>query len=368
MKSLIKIIIIICCASLKSYAQSEVKEDQPLISIQGKPAESCCANGSCCNGSQTPLGVMTDHVHPKGEWMVSYSFMDMMMKGNRTETAKTEELTLYNKGYMMAPATMSMQMHMAMLMYGVNNRLTLMAMFGYVSYDMTMNMQYVMQMPGMPAPSSSMATVSSGSGDTKLSALYNFSHKETSRFIGSLGFSLPTGSIKAKGLTMLGADQRLPYDMQPGTGSVSIAPDVTYVSQKGKFIFGVNGGADVKLNYNTLGYRQGNVYHATTWGSYGFLPYLSGSLRAEVIVADKISGVDSVIAIPVYEQFDPTTSTAHYGGKWGNLYAGLNFHFKKTALKKFQFQFEYGMPVYENLNGPQMSVHANLMAGVSYKF
>ncbi len=366
MRSISNLLLFCCCtAASVAYAQ-QTEQEQPLIKAGKEVPGSCCAAGNCCNGSQTPIGVMTDHVHPKGEWMASCMYMNMAMKGNRTGTSKTSDDTLF-KQYMMAPETMTMQMHMVMLMYGITDRLTLMGMTGYATSSMSMNMPGVMMMPGMSEPSMTMQCKSSGFTDTKLSALYNFSKKESARIVGSFGVNVPTGTIRAKGLTMLGAGQRLPYDMQPGTGSVSILPDFTYVSQYKLFSFGVNAGADLKLNKNSIGYKAGNIYHTTAWASCKFLPFVSGSLRAEGLWVEKITGSDPEIAIPVYEQFDPTTSTSHYGGTWGNAYVGLNFHINKPVLKNFQLQFEYGMPVYENLNGPQMSIHSNLVAGLLCK-
>jgi hypothetical protein len=362
-----KLMLLCCCiAPLYGHAQ-ETGAIESLIKTEKTSGGACCTNGSCCDGSQTPAGVMSDHIHAKGAWMASYTYMNMMMKGNRTGTAKTDDKALYHDNYMMAPETMTMQMQMAMLMYGVTNRLTLMAMGGYTTYKMAMGMEMAMQMPGMAEASMNMSTHTSGLADTKISALYNFSHKETSRFIGGIGVSLPTGTIRAAGTTMLGNDQRVPYDMQPGTGSYSIIPDITWVRQSGNFSYGANAGADIKLNKNTLGYKQGNLYHATAWASYRILPFVSG-LLAEGITTDKISGVDSAIAIPTYLQNDPTTNTDHYGGKWGNIYAGLNFHLNQRVLKNFQLQIEYGIPIYENLNGPQMSAHSTMVATLQYKF
>jgi hypothetical protein len=360
-----KLMLLSCCiASLYGHAQ-QTDGIEALIRTK-KTSGACCTNGGCCDGSQTPAGVMSDHIHAKGAWMASYMYMNMMMKGNRTGTAKTDDKALYHDNYMMAPETMSMQMHMGMLMYGVTDRLTLMAMGGYTTFKMSMGM--AMQMPGMTEASMNMSTRTSGLADTRISALYNFSQKETSRLIGGLGVNLPTGTIRATGSTMLGNDQRVPYDMQPGTGSYSILPDITLVRQAGNFSYGANAGADIKLNKNTLGYRQGNLYHATAWAGYRFFPFVSTSLRAEGIMTDKISGVDPVIANPTYQQYDPTTNTAHYGGKRGNIYAGLNFHFSERIVKNLQLQVEYGMPVYENLNGPQMSVHSNMLATMQYRF
>jgi hypothetical protein len=351
---------------LHGYAQET--NEEPLIKATSKKG-SCCTSGSCCNGNMTPAGIMTDHIHAKGEWMVSWSYMDMEMKGNRTGTAKTSDSAMYAKGYMMAPTTMSMRMHMAMVMYGLTDKLTLMGMGGYVSYDMKMAMPGMMIMPGMTDPSSTMGMTSSGLTDTRLSALYNIPQKnERTRLIASVGVNIPTGSIEAKGPTVLGANERLPYNMQPGTGSWSVQPDLTYVLQAGKWNVGVNAGGDIKLNFNSLGYRQGDQGHGTVWAAHDVFKFMSASVRGEYVHTYRIAGSDSVLAIPVYEQLDPTTSTRHYGGEWLNAYVGLNFHTNVRILEKFQLQAEYGLPVYEKLNGPQMSVHSSLAATLQYRF
>ena len=62
-----------------------------------------------------PIGVMGDHTHGKGEFMASYRFMRMGMKGNRTGTeAESTEDVLAD--YMISPTEMVMSMHMLGLM------------------------------------------------------------------------------------------------------------------------------------------------------------------------------------------------------------------------------------------------------------
>ena len=38
--------------------------------------------------SHGPIGVMADHTHHKGEWMLSYRFMHMDMKGKYTSSRR----------------------------------------------------------------------------------------------------------------------------------------------------------------------------------------------------------------------------------------------------------------------------------------
>ena len=88
-----------------------------------------------------PIGVMADHRHKKGEWMTSYRFMHMDMSGNRdgTDSLSPEEIvtTVANpfanppmmpSTLRVVPTDMPMQMHMVGGMYGLSDRITLMAM------------------------------------------------------------------------------------------------------------------------------------------------------------------------------------------------------------------------------------------------
>ncbi len=363
-----------CILSVCSYAQQD--DQKTPISLPTESKDKSCDGGCCCAGnSQAPLGIMTDHIHDKGTWMLSYTYMKTQMQGNRMGTSEASDATVY-KNYMMAPETMTMNMHMAMLMYGVTDRLTLMAMGGYMTTNMNMNMDskggYMFmngQLMYMPAGTSmGMQSSSAGFTDTKVSALYNFSPKANQRIIGSLGLSAPTGTITATGTTMLGDNERLAYDMQTGTGSYALDPDFTYARKHGLFYWGANAGADIKLNYNSLGYKDGNLYHASAWAGYQFLPWVSGTLRAEGDHAGMISGSDKVVANPIYQSNDPTTVTANYGGSWVNMYIGLNFHIMKPVLNKFRILAEYGMPVYQNLNGTQSALKSNLYTGLQYSF
>ncbi|MEI8280028.1 MAG: transporter [Bacteroidota bacterium] len=348
------LLLISCMLSINSGAQ------------QMDTAE-CKTTCTCGMGTFTPLGIMTDHVHPKGEWMVSYTYMNMMMNGNIIGDKKTSDNTVYQK-YSMAPESMSMQMHMLMLMYGLNDRLTMMLMQGFTMGNMSMNMDPNMpNMPGMTPGDTRMSTLSSGFTDTKIFGLYMLADKENYRVVASMGINIPTGTIRATGTTMLGNNQRLPYNMQVGNGNWGIMPDVTYMHQCNKIAWGTDAGADIKLANNSLGYRQGNVYHITIWGSYKFLSYVSGSLRAENVIWDRISGSDPAIDIPIYVKSDPTANTANYGGNVTNIYAGLNFHFPYKVFEKMNLLLEYGMPVYQNLNGTQMANLCNLQIGLQYK-
>jgi nitrous oxide reductase accessory protein NosL len=130
------------------------------------------------------------HTHPAGMWMTSYKYMHTNMSGLQDGTTSVPvneviPMTGTRYGYMMAPTRMTMDMHMLMVMYGLTDRLTLM---GMATYQMnTMDMLMNMGMGNRAEPP--MRT--NGFGDTELRGIYQINKY----LVGSLGLSIPTGSI-----------------------------------------------------------------------------------------------------------------------------------------------------------------------------
>ena len=77
--------------------------------------------------SHAPLGVMGDHTHEAGEWMLSFRAMRMVMDGNRTDTARVPADGVL-VGYPVTPLRMPMDMYMVGAMYAPTDRLTLVGM------------------------------------------------------------------------------------------------------------------------------------------------------------------------------------------------------------------------------------------------
>jgi len=339
--------------------------------------DSACTMFDCCRpDGHAPLGIMTDHIHGKGEWTISYSYMNMQMKGNQVGESKVSDSQVFSN-YIMSSNTMSMQTHMLMGMYGVSDRLTIMGMFSYMLNSMTMNMTpsmtAMMNMPGMNMGNMSEQSMqdmqhskTSGLGDTRIYGLYKIMDKKRQRIIAGLGINLPTGSIHENGTTLLGPEQRLPYMMQLGSGTYDLLPNITYVGQKAAISWGAYAGANIKTMNNGEGYHWGNEYNASAWIGYKFLPFASASVRVEGIYTDAIMGYDPHIVILMNN--DPNSNTNNYGGEKMNVYLGLNLYKYKSELKGARLQIEYGMPFYQNLNGPQMSAKSTVMAGVQYIF
>ena len=205
------------------------------------------------------------HTHPAGMWMANYRFMHVNQRGlrNGTTDVPVENVTPEgNKpfGFMMAPTSMTMDMHMVMVMYGLTDRLTLMGMGTYLTneMEMVMNMGMGMGMGNRPEPP--MRT--SGIGDTELRGIYKINHS----LVGSLGVSIPTGEINQDFETM-GMTFRAPYDMQLGSGTVDLKPALTYtaLSDDAKWNWGGQASYTYHIDRNGNGYSLGDNAKVISW-------------------------------------------------------------------------------------------------------
>jgi len=301
------------------------------------------------------------HTHPAGMWMANYKYMHMVQNGlrNGTTDVPVENATpVGNKpfGFMMVPTSMTMDMHMVMVMYGLTDRLTLMVMPTYLDNRMEM----VMNMGMGNKPDSPMKT--SGLGDTELRGIYKINEYLT----GSLGLGIPTGDIKQDFVTM-GTRFRAPYDMQLGSGTVDLKPALTYtaLSEDAKWNWGGQAGFTYHVDHNSSGYSLGYSAKVTGWLQRALGPATTW-LRAAYNYTGSINGSDPEIdklLDPVSGAPTPDADPGNYGGHRFDGFAGVSY-----AAGPFSIGVEAGIPLYQNLNGLQLKNDWYLTAGVQGMF
>ena len=324
---------------------------------------------SChCIRNLTPAGVMISHVHPKKEWMVSYRYMQMGMDKPIQGMNTVSELDIYNT-YLAYTPSMQMDMHMVMGMVGITNRLTAMVMLNYTSNSMEMKMlgNHTHAMSGMSMPANSgMRMNTNGLGDSKLQLLYGILKNSITQVVLNMGASIPTGSFQQKGITddLFYAGSRLPYMMQLGSGSWDITPGITYVTQKSKVAFSAQVQGIVRLNKNKAGYRFGNELSATTWLGYNWWKGLGSSVRLEGTWLGKIAGFDPT----VYAYNEIAANSNNYGGIRIQGLIGLSYQFEEGFVANHRLAVEYGLPIYQIVEGIQNKLKQTWMASWSYSF
>ncbi len=333
-----------------------------ILKGQTAKPEEVCSNHSCCGSNDpTPASVMMSHIHPKNAWMFSYKIMAMNMDGVISGTKDINKNDVF-VNYLMSPDKMQMNMHMFMAMYGVSDKLTVMAMLNHNTTDMNMSIftASAHHHAGSAASDSSTAhfMTTSGIGDLKLSALYSLINVPTRQLFVNLGMSIPTGKTNIKGASddVMCPNKTYPYSMQLGSGTFDFSPAINYVSQFGKLTYSAQLSSVVRTGYNSLGYKLGNEANLNAWLAYQWLPFLSSSVMIEGNMSDKISGLDPTL----YAFNELSANTSNYGGSRVNLAVGSVIQLKKGLLKNNRLAFDYSLPMYQNLNGIQMKFNHTL--------
>lgn len=294
-----------------------------------------------------PIGVMGDHAHKQGEWMFSYRAMHMDMDGNRDGTSRTSTSEVLSD-FVVSPTKMTMDMQMFGVMYAPSDDLTLTLMVPYVELEM----DHVNRM-GIK-----FTTKSSGLGDLKFGGIYTLGRWHNSSLLANFSVSLPTGSNTEEGLTPIGK-VRLPYPMQPGSGTYDFLPGFTYLAQNGHYSWGAQGIATIRTGKDE-GYRLGNRFDGTLWLAKNLSTSLSVSARLSGETWGKIKGSDDRISqslMPMGMGPFPSVPTAIpnlRGGNRINVLIGANYYIRSGFAKGHRLALEVGAPVYQNLDGPQL--------------
>ena len=317
-----------------------------------------------------PIGVMADHAHKKGEFMLSLRVMHMEMDGNQIGTEEvspdTIVTTVPNRFFGMpgqpptlriVPTDMRTDMVMLGAMYAPSDAVTLMVMGNYLEKEM----DHTTYMGGMGTNvRGTFQTNPKAFGDTKVAALVPLlghptaGSMDTDELTLKAGVSLPTGSTDetAQILTPMGGTPtvRVPYMMQAGTGTFDLEPALTYKGRRGKLGFGAQASASIRINDNKWGYAFGDTYEGTAWLSYRAAQWLSLSARVKGRTMGQVEGIDPSIMGPVQ-----TANPDFQGGERVDVLGGINLVGTHGPLAGHRLALEVGMPVYQDLNGPQMA-------------
>ena len=306
--------------------------------------------------SHAPIGMMGDHTHEAGEVMFSYRLMHMFMEGNRygTDRLTTDEVTMMGRpvpgGYLVAPESMSMWMHMFGFMYGWNDTVTLTLMVPYLNNSM----DHVTRMGGK------FTTRSEGFGDIRFGSLWRLWAVEAPsigahRFHFNLSMSVPTGSIEPTDRTPMG-NIRLPYPMHLGSGTFDFYPGITYGGEMGRATWGIQAIGTLRAGNNSNDFSKGDAYTINVHGAYEVIPdTLSGSVRLSWNHWEAYDGMDPAIRMRnpmmMNQRIVQTAFPDLLGGQRLDVLFGLNVLFPDFMGLENRLAVEGGVPIYQYLDG-----------------
>ena len=300
--------------------------------------------------SHAPIGVMSDHRHKKGEFMLSYRFMDMQMEGNRIGDDRVTDRSIIGTGaapgrFLVVPTEMPMRMHMLGGMYGLSDKVTLMAMVSYLDTSMD----------HLIRNSRTFTTESSGFGDSRVGAIIGLLDHVQHKIHLGINASLPTGSTSERSDTPARADAFLPYPMQLGSGTYDFLPSITYTGSVESLSWGGQVSATIRAGKNDESYTLGNRLATTAWLAKDLSSSLSVSFRLNYQDWGQIDGANPALN-PMMIQ---TANTSLQGGERLDGSLGINYLFKNGH----RLAFEYAEPLSQDLNGPQLETDSVLTLG-----
>lgn len=204
--------------------------------------------------------------------------------------------------------------------------------------------------------------------DVALNGVYRVYQDGLQRVQLSLGFSLPTGNNVANFDRFVLPDGnarrvRAFYGMQLGTGTYDWLPGVVYAGNTGPWSWGGAYRGRFPFGPNDEDYRWGDLHELHGWGGYTWLPGLTTTLRASASFQGPIRGFDARIrgpAVPANPRF--------YGGERAEIFAGATISGRFIGYDAWTLGLEGGVPVHQDLNGPQIMKDWQASAQLRVKF
>lgn len=318
----------------------------------GKPMAQ--SNEHSCHSSNegltVPISIMGNHVHAKGTGMVSLNGMFMAMKDNISGYSPIANEEIFNT-YQVAPQSMSMQMYMLGVMYGLTDHLSLSAMGMYHVMDMqtltSMQMQHAHSLTGL--------------GDIKLAAIWGFRPQTQLR----LGVNLPIGKFDLRPESNDHTSHHMgisyyPYCMQLGSGTPDLLVGLNQNWSSGIFSGGIQANGTIRMGQNNMGYRLGNSFNVQTWTGIPVAERIGLQVKASYFTTGKIKGQME----EVNPDYSPQTNPSNYERHIVNLSIGVKF----KPLKKITAGLEAGIPVFQYSSGIWMKETYFVQAGITHQF
>ncbi len=190
--------------------------------------------------------------------------------------------------------------------------------------------------------------------DTTVAAVYRIYQDDIHRVQINLGLTFPTGGNQ-NSFTLLQPDgtyatSRAFYAMQLGTGTYDAMPGVIYAGHLDKWSWGLGYRARLPLAANPQGYRWGDLHQFTGWFGYSWLPGITTTFRLAGSTQTPIRGTDWHI-FGKAQAANPN----YYGGQLVEAFGGAIISGKLIGYDSVSIAIEAGLPVYQSLNGPQIS-------------
>ncbi len=317
--------------------------------------------------------VIADHTDAEGKsnrWNFAYTYRRLSSGKYQVGTRDvTFDEVLFSPGetrtaqnYPVVPTFICQHVHALSASYAVNESVSLNLVLPYI----TQGTDHISSVPGF----ADFLLKSKGIGDISLSASYLKRLSPTAALQFNGGVRVPTGSIDETGDTPRngsGTLERLPYTMQIGSGTVDLTASFNYSHIVKDLKLGVNAHTTIRTGKNDNDYRLGNNYGVATSMHYIKSSRVQPGFRVNFREIEQIKGADMSLRVPGPFPYPAgITNPSNYGGEKVNVAALVKLCPQTDC--KVSFTGEYGVPIYQNLNGVQPSDRRYMSLSASLTF
>lgn len=302
-------------------------------------------------------GNISEREWQESRWFVSYRYHRVVFEDYRDGTSDIPLSQILfdgipanrtSKNFPIAPAKIVQEAHVFNVGYQLDEQSAINVIVPYL----LQTTDHVSIVPGF----SSFTLSTEGIGDVVLSYRRDMWQRDNHLISAKAGISFPTGSIDEEGDTPRApGDQQLPYTMQLGSGTFDLPVGVNYLGQEDKWSWGASANAKIRLGRNSRDYRLGHTAGVSLWSGLQIFPWLKPIVKVNYKYSDHIHGIDKEILVPGAFPFPASiTNPEFYGGHKISTSFGIEVTPHFGSFSNHSFGFSYSMPVYQNLNGPQV--------------
>lgn len=310
--------------------------------------------GATHPADQPPAGASDVRAPQDGAWRLALASHYTRFDGMRDHSQRIDTDEVLGLGYAQTPESMETTSVEIELLFAVSDSFTLHASVPWITNSMDLRTNL----------GESFTTDSSGIGDTHVGAdLVVWALGEQSVSTG-ISVGIPTGSITEKGGLPGAVPTQLEYAMQLGSGTLDLSARIDYRIRADPYSYGVALAGTAHTGHNDQDYALGDRFDATAWGAQEWSPAWSGSARVSVARCGNVRGGDPDLDPALSPSNDPDkqggarfdgalgVNWMPFGGGWSGSVVGV----------------EVGMPLAQDLNGPQLSEDwfASLRVGLSF--
>ena len=301
-------------------------------------------------------------------WQLAYTYQMAQFKDYRIGTDRYDALNFLWQpaqgprgatDYLAVTPEITQEVHALSLSYALSSKTFVTGQIPWVKQDT----DHIAVIPGWPV----FTVHSEAVGDANLSVNHQFANNIDSAWSLQAGISLPTGSIEERAATPRGPNKVLPYTMQMGSGTWDFEGGVMYLNEQPQFHWGFDANITVRTGRNDRDYRLGNKADVNLWAYLTRWHSVQPGVKLALHSRGAITGADPSLPGADAAGRYPTAvvNPDNYGGDQIDAVFFLRLQPQASA---WYLDARYTAPVYQNLNGPQVSLQSSFGLSMGYSF